>query len=180
MIKGWSRVPFPSSLHLQTDVIYHANLDEGTLMIKGWAEMEPGRGMYQKVITRELGSLVSAKDLVAAWEEPSACLDCCRHPPCHPHQRNQSRRPCEELLPIESLVIPWTGPARMNELQTHFFTDFVLHWGSYLADARAWRSEPVLFRSLSLAMLRIAAWDFRVVKGILSVGTTPAYHSLPH
>jgi hypothetical protein len=53
-------------------------------------------------------------------------------------------------------------PARLNELQFQLFTDFVFAWRFYFDNNSAWERSMPLFAALTIALLRIAAWDFEV------------------
>ncbi|KAJ6186120.1 hypothetical protein N7519_007421 [Penicillium mononematosum] len=63
---------------------------------------------------------------------------------------------------FETFEIDFGIPTPMNELQGRFFTDLVFIWRFYVDDPSTWRYDSPVFRVLSIAFLRLAAWDFEV------------------
>ncbi|KAE8332496.1 hypothetical protein BDV39DRAFT_216604 [Aspergillus sergii] len=69
-----------------------------------------------------------------------------------------------QRLNLKILQLEFGIPTAMNELQERIFTDFFFRWNRYL-DPSDWRYTNRDFKSLSMALLRFAAWDFEVTLG---------------
>lgn len=119
-----------------------------------------------------LDHIHSLQDLTTAWQNPDLRLEYPR--------ADISECAAQEHPYMKRLDITFGEPVRMTDLQLHFLTDFVAKWSSVLDDVRLWLSNMVLLRNLSLAILRLAAWDFCVVRREFSVETTTSDWSLPH
>lgn len=63
---------------------------------------------------------------------------------------------------LQSFEIKPSIPARLNELQFQFFTDFVFTWRFYFDNVSTWERSSSLFATLAIGILRIAAWDFEI------------------
>lgn len=122
-----------------------------TLLIKSWGGADDRSKVRQNEVSIDLDQIHSLQDLADAWKTPHLDSDTYDH-------RVESRP--EMLLQSEPLELHFGGPTRMTELQVQFFPDLVYQWSSTFDDIRTWRYEKVLFRSLSYAILRIAAWGF--------------------
>ncbi|KJK67175.1 Rhodanese-like domain protein [Aspergillus parasiticus SU-1] len=67
-------------------------------------------------------------------------------------------------LNLKILQLEFGIPTAMNELQERIFTDFLFRWNRYL-DPSDWGYTNRDFKSLSMALLRLTAWDFEVTSG---------------
>ncbi|KAL4928606.1 PHD finger domain-containing protein [Aspergillus undulatus] len=60
------------------------------------------------------------------------------------------------------LDIDFGMPTPMNEIQEQLLTDFVFTWRFYIDNPLTWNYGSPAFRLLSIAILRLASWDFEV------------------
>lgn len=71
------------------------------------------------------------------------------------------------------------GPPPLNELQQRLFTDFVFQWRFYIDDHSIWEYPSPLFNTLAIAILRLASWDFEVLRDGNEVGLPVNSQSVP-
>lgn len=149
-LEGWEPVPFPSPIHSNLDYIYTVDIDSGTLTISLWSELD---GL--------LALSAARMDLAKIHETSSINYHIVRKPPYMFHEYI-----CEsnktQAKQFETFEMDLGIPTPMNELQGRFFTDLVFIWRFYVDDPLTWKYDSPVFRVLSVAFLRLAAWDFEV------------------
>lgn len=149
----WESVPFRNPIHPNLDYVYTVDQDAGLFIISLWKELN---GVLRpKAIRIDLAELCASSRLFIkhSLEQPTYMIEdsTCR-----------SKPPSSERLAFGALDINLGIPTPMNELQERFFTDFVFIWRHYIDDHLTWRYSSAVFRVLSIAFLRLAAWDFEL------------------
>lgn len=99
-------------------------------------------------------------DLTGIYEAPSLSINYLRQPQYVDRKCTEANE--AQVERFKTLEMDIGIPTPMNELQGRFFTDFVFIWRSYIDDPLTWRYDSPVFRALSIAILRLAAWDFEV------------------
>ncbi|PYH45907.1 uncharacterized protein BP01DRAFT_339161 [Aspergillus saccharolyticus JOP 1030-1] len=149
----WEAVPFRSPIHTTLDYVYTVDRDTGIFTISLWGE--------------RAGSLMPACVRVPLAAIDASCKLSIQYPLRRPERMFYSGL-CESIptniQPIAHgpLELNCGSPSQMNVLQEHLFSDFVFAWRYYIDDPSTWSHDSPVFRVLSVAFLRLAAWDFEV------------------
>ncbi|PYI00598.1 hypothetical protein BO78DRAFT_438269 [Aspergillus sclerotiicarbonarius CBS 121057] len=144
----WERVPFPSPLHIDLDYVYNIDKDLGILTVDQWT----GDDVLSRMLRRATLTKLEDPTLItieAALDVVGDVLD-------------QQNADDPNGVISEGLRINIQEPTPLNELQLLFLTDFIYLWRFYFDDMLSWKSTSLLFRTLAIGILRIAAWDFEV------------------
>ncbi|KAE8370807.1 hypothetical protein BDV27DRAFT_140053 [Aspergillus caelatus] len=156
-IKGWKKVTSPSLDLSNMDFIYTLDTDAGTFKISlGGRFTRPPLAVltdvYLKPATLREGHDMDLRYTVLGYS----------------HFAPQKYTTVDELdlqrLNLKRLHLKFGIPTAMNELQERIFADFFFRWDEYL-DPPDWGYMNRDFRSLSMSLLRFAAWDFEVTSG---------------
>ncbi|RAL04495.1 PHD finger domain-containing protein [Aspergillus ibericus CBS 121593] len=147
-LAAWECVPFPSPLHIDLDYVYNIDKDLGLLTVVQWTGDEGVLSRMRREATLTRLANPSLHTIEAALEVVGDEFD----------QENDEASPPTS----ETLTINMRNPTPLNELQLLFLTDFIFLWKFYLDDMSSWRNTSLLFRTLAIGILRIAAWDFEV------------------
>ncbi|KAL4801806.1 hypothetical protein BDV18DRAFT_167171 [Aspergillus unguis] len=146
-LEGWEPVPFPSPIHSNLDYVYTVDRDGGSFIISLWDELD---GLLMPLAVRmDLDSIHQVSDL-AISDRPY--LDITKYTAPNEAQTG----------PFKTLELDIGIATAINELQAQLFTDFVFAWRPYIDDPLTWRCESLVFKAVSIAILRLAAWDFEV------------------
>lgn len=156
-------IPFPFPLRHGFNYVYTLDLDEGHLTISFWHNEEDDESPDTMLCMRrrDLDDIWGQKDL----EEMITLL----HNGCNPllelsaKDSSSQTGKTECQYKFENWEIKIDQPSSLNELQYRLFTDFVYQWRFFIDDCTIWAtSSSTLFRRLSWAFLRIAAWDLEI------------------
>lgn len=152
LANGWEPVPFASPIHAKLDFVYVVDKDANSLKVLSW-------NAFDGSLLPSVGYIdLTNNDFLEMY-----LLD--DHVPPRPryifsqqiHQSHQGQE--KQFEPFEMKV---GMPTSMNELQERFFIDLVHIWRQWIDDSSTWRFDAPVFRILSIAFLRLAAWDFEV------------------
>lgn len=156
-IKGWKKVTSPTLDLSDMDFIYTLDTETGTFKIsQGKRFTRPlfpvPTDTYLKPATLREGHDIGIRFTDLGYSH------------LVPHKYTRVDELDLQRLNLKRLQLEFGIPTAMNELQERIFTDFLFRWNRYL-DPSDWGYTNRDFKSLSMALLRLAAWDFEVTSG---------------
>ncbi|CAG7925743.1 unnamed protein product [Penicillium olsonii] len=151
----WESVPFPTPLHFQLDYVYTIDEDAGHFTVTEWRGID------------EVPTRINRRMTLASIRETSLpAIDTLLSDVVEVPKKYTSLDGEDNEVSVQHalrlLEIKPDMPARLNELQFQFFTDFVFTWRFYIDDTFTWDHTSSVFSALAIGLLRIAAWDFEV------------------
>ncbi|KAE8167954.1 hypothetical protein BDV40DRAFT_284440 [Aspergillus tamarii] len=153
LLEKWELVPFLSPIHSNLDYVYIIDQDAGVFVISLWKELNGS--LRPTAIRMDLTTLCESSRLFIqdSLEQPKFILS------DNIYRSNPSIR---KPITFRALDINLGIPTPLNELQERFFTDFVFVWRYYIDDPLTWGYSSPVFKVLSIAFLRLAAWDLEL------------------
>ncbi|KAE8155277.1 hypothetical protein BDV25DRAFT_525 [Aspergillus avenaceus] len=152
-LEKWELVPFLSPIHSNLDYVYIIDQDAGVFLVSLWKELNGS--LRPTAIRIDLTSLRESSRLFikdSLEQHRSTSSD-------NIHQTNSDIR---KPMTFRALDINFGIPTPLNELQERFLTDFVFVWRYYIDDPLTWTYSSPVFKVLSIAFLRLAAWDLEL------------------
>ncbi|RAK98533.1 uncharacterized protein BO80DRAFT_361406 [Aspergillus ibericus CBS 121593] len=152
-LDGWEKSPVPGPLHSNFDWVYTVDLDVGTLAVTFWDVVEDK--LLPATVCFDLATVCQASSL--------SIDDLDAHPRYFPSDHvNGSSKPNHVCIPLGQLELRLGLPTPLNELQARFFIDFIFPWRYYIDDPQTWHYQSPVFPLITIALLRLAAWDLEV------------------
>ncbi|KAJ5788401.1 hypothetical protein N7457_003391 [Penicillium paradoxum] len=155
----WNQVPFPNPLSQYLEYIYAADQGADTFTLAMWSTVD---GIRTPVVLEASLSEIceSCRISVESLRQNAALriLDSTEDP----------------NLEFDSKTLePWNEPSNlptvMTELQQQFFVDFVRQWQPWFDGVNTWRWGSCAFKALTIAILRLASWDFEVSSSVIDI-----------
>ncbi|KAJ6035790.1 hypothetical protein N7540_000069 [Penicillium herquei] len=161
----WESIPFRSPIHASLDYIYTVDQDAGYLIISFWKVVDGklAPGSIQVNLERLYGC--DEIDIMGCFPqlEQSGETD---KPETMELSRNNHKAHEIQIKSMtnetRTLRMDFGLPSPMNELQAQFFIDLVFLWRFYIDDPLTWKFTSPVFRTLCIAFLRLAAYDFEI------------------
>ncbi|PWY96676.1 hypothetical protein BO94DRAFT_592595, partial [Aspergillus sclerotioniger CBS 115572] len=151
---GWECVPYPSPLDINLGSAYLVDKDLGLFTVDRWA-VDVDEGGDSTLFRRTTLTNLPTGDTFT----PELALESF-HGVFFPQNFDDDNG--TQTLIYEHLTINMRKPTSLNELQLLFMNDFIAKWGQNWNEAPRKKRVTPLYRSLSIVVLRIAAWDVEV------------------
>lgn len=154
-LQGWEPVLFPSPIHSSLDYVYTIDQDAGHFTISQWGDLSGP--MTPTVIRIDLETLYESSGLLIKQSVEQPQYISFDRNTCSVAESTSTR----QSILSGVLNMDFGLPTPMNEMQERFFTHLV-------------------FQVLSIAFLRLAAWDFELsIESGTDVELPLAFWSMP-
>ncbi|PYI04676.1 hypothetical protein BO78DRAFT_319850 [Aspergillus sclerotiicarbonarius CBS 121057] len=152
-LDGWEKAPFPGPLDSDFDWVYTVDLEVRTLTVSFW---DSAGGNLKPVAVR--------LDLATVCQASTLSIDDLRQlPRLWPMEdHNKASEPESRGMVPGQLHLDFGLPTPLNEVQARFFIDCIYPWRYYIDDPLTWHYQSPVFNLMSIALLRLAAWDLEV------------------
>ncbi|KAE8154314.1 hypothetical protein BDV25DRAFT_147939 [Aspergillus avenaceus] len=152
-IDSWEAIPFPSPIHFTIDYVLTVNCDEGTFTVS---------------LRRTVNDVSTPMEIRLNTDSlRTATAETVRHMLSSPqHIQDRIPTPIVDIQAQQSITgileLRFGSPTGLNEIQERMFTDLVFTWRFHIDYPLTWSYNCAAFRVLTMAFLRIAAWDLEV------------------
>ncbi|KAI9368861.1 hypothetical protein BJX61DRAFT_550061 [Aspergillus egyptiacus] len=163
----WEMVPFPIPLHIQLDYVYTIDRDAGHLTVVKWDVLDGA------IVRRTQRANLTNMQNTSLRSVDSLLEDVAGAPELTPDASFGGDVLVDQWLQPSGIHVP------LNELQFQLFTHFVFTWRFYFDDMSAWEFPSLLFATLAIGLLRIAAWDFEAVYDTDTLEIPITFSSVP-